>query len=751
MKSIFTFAVMGFSLLATMGHAATIYDYLTIAGTTQNISDALSGTGDIVIRGDGSIRFSGTSTVSGTTYIQDTSWVILSGGSTSRLTKDIRVAPGAKLQFASDSHHYLLNTSIQLGGTWELATSWNNLDDGSITFTADGATIHGGQRGLPDYAYSVIRMRGNITANGNATIDETDIRFYTGTSPTITVAANKTLSINRGIFNNDGALTKLTKNGDGTLLLTGAISTFIGPVEIADGTIAIDVHDYDHNDGTALGNCDNNITIKNGGTLSLLQNRALGKNYGNITLESGGILNIKGNGSHMIAIGKTLQLEGTAKIQDLPGTKDNQFQLRNGTTAGILVNVPGANADAKITVTNLLLARETEGTLSDTTRTVVFDVEEATGKLSISSIVSGENDVDSIRKTGAGTLVFSGAFDRGKMDGTTTIEAGTLLLSGGGTKLTPTVNILSGATLEFADSAHHQLGGTTLNIGGTWKLNTSWNQYTVALNFTQDGALISGALRSSDSHYATLRLQEGISATGNALIDKTSLRFYSANDGFSNNHEISVADGKALTITETLQKQSGNAADISLTKTGTGTLELVNNPILASGVTVFDGELQVKEGTLLASQTYSGKVSVGESGTLSPGSYTAGKSMADTTGTFTVSQLDNAGKIVFDIDHLEYDALDITGTFNDLDGTYLIHFLSDPEIATKQTYDLLSGVDVGELDWIWEGLNMNTYRAYMTGGSLTVENRAALPEPGTGLLMLLLLAGGAWMRRRKNG
>lgn len=693
----------------TSSQAATIHTYNTVAGTPQTVATPLTGTGDIVIQGDGQITFSGTSSV------------------------------------------YLLDTSLQIRGKWELNTSWNNLDSGNITFTHDGATIHGGQRSS-DNAYSVIRMRGNIIANENSSIDAADIRFYKDTTPSIEVAEGKTLTMNRGIFNNDGAIT-LTKTGQGTLLLTGIEANFLGSLVIAQGTIAIDASDQNNDPNTALGNCNNSITIQNGGTLALLKYRALGKHYGDITLESGGILNVQANASIMTAIGKTLQLEGTATIQNLPGTTWNQFQLRNGTTKGILVNVPGANANATITVSNLLLAREMDGELNDTTWTVVFNVEESSGKLLISSTISGENNVNSIRKTGDGTLVFSGAFAN-SMDGTTTIEAGKILLSGASIqKLTPTVTILPNATLEFVDGHHHQLfHGTTLNIGGTWTLHTSWNEMIKALNFTHDNTLISGGLRESDKHYATLRIQQGITAAGNTLIDGTSLRFYFAADdsGYSNQHELFVVEGKTLSITETLQKQSGNAADISLTKTGKGTLELVNRPILATGVMTFDGKLLLEEGTILASNIYSGTLSIGADGTFSPGTYTAGESMQETTGTFTVSNLENAGKIVFDIDHMNDDTLNITGTFNDLGGMYLMNFLNDPEIAFTQTYALFSSAEVGELAWELRGLDTNIYRAYMTDGNLTVENMAAVPEPTSGTLLLLILVGWLGITQRKK-
>ena len=194
-------------------------------------------------------------------------------------------------------HHLLSNVSLNISSKFELGKFWNS-NTQNLTFSADGALIQGTWRSASEgeASYGVLRVNGDVTANADSSITDTTLLFYqkgkgaldANGNHNITVAANKTLTINQNLGQNDNSSNEvsLTKLGDGTLQLanlntrseaaTFAAREFMGGFSINDGTVL------------ASGKFSGAVTLADGAVLSpgTLTNGTMADTAGTLQLAS---------------------------------------------------------------------------------------------------------------------------------------------------------------------------------------------------------------------------------------------------------------------------------------------------------------------------------------------------------------------------------------------------------------------------------------------------------------------------------
>ncbi len=372
--------------------------------------------------------------------------------------------------------------SVTKAGTGALTLSGANTYSGGLTLNAGTLNINstaalGGAAGTFTIAGGTINnsTAGAITlANNNPQAWNGDFTF-TGSQAlnlgtgAVTLSANRQVTVSASTLTVGGVISgnhTLTKAGNGTLTLSGANSTRTAGTTVSAGTLVVGAT-------KALG--EGTITV-NGGTLRI---------------NSGAYNAIHMNSAVSITIGSgaTLTADNTANnAHNLNGA----VTLNGGTLTS--VNGPGGTANDGGHGNFLLHQNVTAGGSSQSTISatrlqvnsgVSFDVGAAPASLLVSSVIQGANG---FTKSGTGTMTLSGA---NVYSGTTTINAGTLALSGSGSiASSPTITIAAGATFSTAGrSSALTLGASqAIVVGGTGSASPS----TIA-TVSGNGSLTMGA------------------------------------------------------------------------------------------------------------------------------------------------------------------------------------------------------------------------------------------------------------------
>ncbi|WP_210215469.1 beta strand repeat-containing protein, partial [Pseudoxanthobacter soli] len=221
-------------------------------------------------------------------------------------------------------------------------------------------------------------------------------------------------------------------------------------------------------------------------------------------------------------------------------------------------------------------------TLANGSATPAVNVDGAGTTATISSSIAGS---DGIEKTGAGTLVLSGA---NTYTGGTTVTDGTLQISGSGTlgsgSYSGAVSLASGTALDYASSAAQTLSGAISGSGALTKSGTGTLTLSGANTYSGATTINAGTLVAS-----------GGSAIGNASA-------------------VTVAGGASLTVNagETIGSLAG-AGSVSLTSLAQLNLGGDNTSTTFSGVISGSGGLdKAGSGTLTLSgaNTLTGVVQV---------------------------------------------------------------------------------------------------------------------------------------------
>ena len=601
----------------------------TTAGTTVNQGGDLRIAGAAV--GDEDITFNGAAM--GTRPI-------LSSIGTSSLSGDISLQGG-------DIDVFVLNGSLELSGTisgnqgFEKTFSGNLILSGANSFTG-GVDI---AQGPVTLANDAALGTGAFTAVGGTTIVYED---------GVTIANDGTLTDTVSLAQNGAGQTAtqsgdlsgtgdLRKAGAGTLVLSGN-NTYGGTTIINSGTLAV-------TGGSALPDA-TSIIFQTNGTLDVQGSETIGllnSGIGTVDIDAGQTLTLgtasdAGFGGSITGDGALLK-QGTGR-QTLSGT--NSFTGGTTIDAGTLrVTGGSALADAGAVTVNAngtldVQQDETIGALAGAGAVTlgvndILTVDQATNT-TFSGDISG--NTGRLVKDGTGTLTLSGT---NTFTGVTTVEAGTLAVTGG-SAIADTVRVtVNGGTFDVQQD--ETIGGLTGAAAGTVDIDAG---QTLTVDTSTGGAFsgtITGDGALTKNGTSSLILSGTNTFTGGVTINAGTLNaassgalgtgaFTGAGGTLSYSSGVTIANDGTLTGTLTVSTPSGTAnqaGDLSgtggLDKTGNGTLIL-------SGTNSYAGGTEVSEGTLAVQ----GGSAIGDTGTVT----------VENSATFQVRSSETIGELAGD-------------------------------------------------------------------------------------------------------
>ncbi len=464
----------------------------------------------------------------------------------------------------------------------------------AITTDFDSVTLNADTSAMPDY----LTINAGVDANDNTNYElSTGLSWYAGANSaraahgTFTVDADSTFTVTSELdettANSNWGGSKLTKQGDGTLILSNTGNDY-GDTEIVGGILAA-------KDAASLGTGD--VTIAENATLALsqgtLDNNVTGEgqivksgsdelivtgdnNYSGGTTISGGTLSAKDAAS--LGSGD-VDIAENAKLELSQGTLDN-----NVTGGGQIVKsgsdeliVTGANDySGGTTITGGTLTADHADSLGsgDIDNSGVLQVGE--GELKNTLFGSG-----SLVKTGTGELTLNGDND---YSGGTTIDDGALIAA--------SVNALGSGDIDNSG---------VLQVGEGELKNTLFGSGSLVKTGTGELTL------SGDNTYSG----------GTTISDGTLIADHADSLGtgaVANSGVLQVGEGE---LENTL---SGSG---SLVKTGTGELTL-------GGDNSYSGDTTIADGTLIAANVNAlGSGNIDNSGTL----------MLDANGAFELANI----------------------------------------------------------------------------------------------------------------
>lgn len=406
----------------------------------------------------------------------------------------------------------------------------------------------------------------NITAGNNHTPELGPNLFAVNSGAILTITGN--------ITSTQSATKTLTLNGSGgSIIVSGTISDGTGPIK----ALITGTGNATHGILNANNSFTGGVTIQSNTANDSVGLRVttIGNSGSNSSLGTNGTINIGGNATGSTS---TLVYAGTGetsnKVLNLAGTLGNVALEQAGTgNLKFTSNMTVTGAGAK----QLILQGSTAGT----------------GEIA-GIIVDSSSGATTLVKNGTGTWILSGA---NTYTGNTTLNGGTLQLSGNGT----------------LGSGSITLAGGTLDLGGKSLANT--------ISSLTGGGFVNGTITNNGGNYAfqdgtisaALDGTNGLAKTGSGLLALTGNNSFTGSTTISaGNLSISQVGALASTSGVTLANATsllytGSAAtldrSISVTS-GTGTIR--NN---GSGLLTLSGAL-AKDGTTLTLQGGSNGITV---------------------------------------------------------------------------------------------------------------------------------------------
>ncbi|MER3152648.1 fibronectin-binding autotransporter adhesin ShdA [Salmonella enterica subsp. enterica serovar Larochelle] len=479
----------------------------------------------------------------------------------------------------------------------------------AITTDFDSVTLDADTSAMPDY----LTINAGVDANDNTNYElSTGLSWYAGANSaraahgTFTVDADSTFTVTSELdettANSNWGGSKLTKQGDGTLILSNTGNDY-GDTEIVGGILAA-------KDAASLGTGD--VTIAESATLELsqgtLDNNVTGEgqivksgsdelivtganDYSGGTTITGGILAAKDAAS--LGSGD-VDIAENAKLALSQGTLDNNVTgggqiVKSGSDELIMTGANDYSGGTTISGGTLTADHADSLGSGDIDNSGVLQVGE--GELKNTLFGSG-----SLVKTGTGELTLSGD---NSYSGTTTITDGTLIAA--------SVNALGSGDIDNSG---------VLQVGEGELKNTLFGSGSLVKTGTGELTL------SGDNTYSG-----GTTITGGTLI-AASVNALGSGD-IDNNGVLQVGEGE---LKNTL---SGTG---SLVKIGTGELTLNGDNDYSGGTTIDDGTLIANHADSLGTGAIdnSGVLQVGE-GELENTLFGSGSLVKTGTGELTLS------------------------------------------------------------------------------------------------------------------
>ena len=479
----------------------------------------------------------------------------------------------------------LVSNEYDSAGTIAGATSGNNVKSATVSETGLTSTTLNALLLAPTADQTIAGDPGNTltltsgllasamssgaagTAAFNSTISGFDaIAFGNNEAIIRTAQTGGNITINSPITVTGGG--GLTKTGPGTVTL-GAANTYTGPTTICQTALATTVNNvFNGSTGTA-------IVISNNGQLNV---NATTQKITSLTFNGAG-----NAGGSVIGAGGTLNLGG-----------DITFDT----------SVTNPNSGHTLSVGTLNLNGNRVFNIGD--ESVVTGAE-----MTVSSIIADGSSSSSLTKSGAGTLVLSGANTYG---GGTTVNAGILQIGAGGTVGGISGNVVNNGTLTFNRSDALAFGSVSgsgdLFHSGAGTTTLAGSAISTGKIIVRNGTLSVPAVNGSGViEIGSGATAVGLTYTGTGETTARSLTLTGTTGGvtltqngsgllkFTSDTTVVVNGAKTLTLAGTGSGEiSGKLVDspggvTSIAKSGTGTWTL-------SGPSTHTGSFNVSGGTL---------------------------------------------------------------------------------------------------------------------------------------------------------
>lgn len=605
-------------------------------GGTATFAGMIEGTGSLFESPTGSLTLTGANTYTGVTDITSGTLAIGAGGSIA-LSSGVDIIGGGTFDISNAGNQTIGDLTSTSGGTVSLgantltlgtanSTSFNGVISGTGGVTKQGAgtlmltgtntftgtlTIDAGRVSVAGFgsissASVNLAARGamfDISAGGNQVIQ--DLSGAAGS--TVSLGGN-TLTFGTGTSTTFGGIVTgtggLTKNGSGTVTLTGA-NTFSGGVAIDNGTLAIgtggsmvSATSVAVNSASSVFSIANggNQTIQNltgvaGGSVVLGANTLTIDNTGGTTNSFAGV--ISGTGGIVVeGVGGTLTVNGTNTYTGSSVVTGGTLALGSSgsiaSSSGVALEAVGATLD--ISGGSNQTIQGLSGILGSTVNlganTLVVG---SAGSTTFGGTIQGTTSASGLTKQGSGTLTLNGIE---AYAGPTTINAGTLALGTSGSLAASSgINLAaSGASFDTSNGGSKTIqdltgvSGSAITLGAnTLTLGTA-NSTNFAGNISGGG----GALVKQGT--GNLVLSGTNSYTGGTTIASGTLT------GTTASLQGGILDDAALVFNQsTAGTYAGSlSGDGTLRFQGTGTVTLTGDSAgFAGTTTVSSGNLAV--------------------------------------------------------------------------------------------------------------------------------------------------------------
>ena len=605
-----------------------------------------------------------------------------------------------------------------------------------------------------------------------------------GTTQTFSIASGGTFVIN-GVISESGAVTKISKTGNGTLTLTNS-NSYTGGTNLTAGTIAV-------GSDTALGT--GALIFSDGTTLRSADanTRTLSNAWSPASGTSNTILGAAGTGDLVLSDTTTFTLATTVKtftINNDNTTLAKVFSSSGGTGNGI----------TKAGAGRLLLTGSSTYTGGTTIDAGTLNAAVIANGGTASSIGQSTN-VAARLVFGGGTLQYTGStaastdrlFTIGDANGNTA----TLDASGGSVG---TLSFTNGGSIAFGNTNAHTLTFTGTNTGnntfspiigdntgatslvktggGTWVLsgNNSYSGGTTlsngllqlnnnnALGSSNGQLTVNGGVLNLNDHSISVGNLTGSGGTiwNNIASNAVTLTIGNGNTGGGNYAGV-IADrnvgGGTGTGTVALTKTGNGTITLSGANTYTGATIVNGGTLLVTGSTASGSAVTVNNsGTLGGTGTVSGTVQVNSGGTLSPGTspgtLTTGAVTLANGSTFAVDLTASSGNDVLVSPSITLGA-PVTGPSLSLNITGSLSMGQQFFIVDNTGANAVSGVfaqgatiSSGQYTFLIDYLaDFDTSSA--AGGNDIMLQVTAIPEPSTWIGAALALGAVGLMQRRR--